>query len=121
MASSIAGDFKTPGRPTSHPQRLGTSVQSLFRWGRIPSLLPINEPHATITGTATNSGAHCMRSAMSITQGRSDSGRNSSLNAATGKSPSGKGFGVTMQTHGLARLHLSVGRRFRGEPFVALL
>ena len=54
---------------------------------------PMTEPSAVTAATATYSGGHCKRFAMSSIHGASASGMNSELNGSTGANPFGSGFG----------------------------
>ena len=91
-ASLMAGDFIAPGGPITRPQRFGTSHQSVFRCGRIAIFRPRTAPSATIAGIATKSSGHCIRSAMSSTQGAMLRGRKAGSKRGTGESPAGNGF-----------------------------
>ena len=53
-ASIIAGDFRSPGLATTAPQRFGTTSQSSFDFGKIPTLRPTRDERATMAGAATN-------------------------------------------------------------------
>src|SRR5271156_1832718 len=89
----IAGDFIAPGRAITHPQRFGTSIQSVFLCGRMPIFRPNTALRPTIADAPRKSGGHCMRSLMSRTQGVMDRGRNSSSKLATFNRPDGNGLG----------------------------
>ena len=82
----MAGLLSSPGRPTIAPQRLGTTVQSSNRLGRIASFRPTTIPIATIAPAAGNSSGHETRSAMSTSHGRTPSGSSFGASGWTGSS-----------------------------------
>ena len=61
MAAAIAGDFFCPGRATTPPHTLGTSVQLSSCLGRTPQPAPITAPNTTTAAAQMKSGGHCMR------------------------------------------------------------
>src|SRR5712671_3828799 len=93
-ASASAALFMRPGRPTARPQRLGMTVQSSARLGRMAIWRPITAAAATTAPTATKSGGHWARSAMSASHGASAPGSRCASKAGTGGSPLGISCGA---------------------------
>ena len=74
-----------PGGRTPIPQRLGTTVQSSWRLGRIANLRPTTDATETRADTAGKSSGQHARSAMSLIQDRKGSGTNLSSRIGTGR------------------------------------
>jgi len=89
----LAGVFMTLGGPIAAPQRLGTTSQSSWRWGRMPTLRPTTVAIAIIAAIAGKSGGHCTRSVISCIHVRRDDGSKSKSKGMTGGSSSGSGCG----------------------------
>src|SRR5262245_30820768 len=94
VPAAIAGVFKQLGSPTAPPQRFETISQSSYDFGLIAHFAPIIEPRPTMTGAATKSGGHGIRSASSTTHSRNGfSNRTLASNLSTGCNAAWIGFG----------------------------
>jgi hypothetical protein len=82
LLAYITGDGDFPSIDTgapSGPSTRSATAQSSCRFGRIATCRPITAAAATMTPTATKSGGHWIRSAMSATQGASAVGNRAGL------------------------------------------
>ena len=89
----MAGVFIMPGRPMMQPQKFATSIQSVFRCGRMPILRPKDgaERDHRRDGDEIGRALHPLGNVGD--PWRDAFGRNAMSNGATGARPSGSGFG----------------------------
>src|SRR5262249_32016423 len=86
MTASTAGVFKNPGSPTIAPHKLGTTVQSSYCFGLIPSRRPITPLTVTTSAAAGYaSGRHAL-SAISSSHALNTNGIIDGSRAGTGAS-----------------------------------
>src|SRR5215207_852354 len=116
MTSVRAGLFISEGLPTTAPHKLGTTSQSSWRFGWIPSFRPINDPATTTAPAEAKSGGICIRSETSTIHPREGSGTIVGPRGAAGGRTSGNGTGSSHSPSSLGALRRSataIGSRSR--------